>query len=182
MYRGSCQALCEVSLLLSWKLFKNGPGIMFQIRFGGKKNFLLYCWLKTWEKMRMWVFFCWRKSSEWGQNTKSHSVICALLYPHMPENYCSFYTFSPGSGVKHQGAPMHTLHKPKNFERKDFWKSSAQKGWQNTMWDFPHTCEGYTVCCLKEGVKKLILSPACHTRTEAFLKNRYTSPRCKFKF
>lgn len=155
MYRGSCQALCEVSLLLSWKLFRNGPVIMFQIRFGGKNIFLLYCWLRT-QKVGMWVFSAeeraGRVGTEWQKSYLSFSVTWAVwLYcPHTCQRIiavsASFYTFFPERGVKHQGLPMHTPHRPKSFERKDFWPSSAEKGWQNTTWDFPHTRECHLSC------------------------------------
>lgn len=109
----------------------------------------------------MWVLYTEKRAGRVGtEQQKSQSVSCPLLSPEL----CSFtvptyarellqlqtvfYTFFPERGVKHQGAPMHTLHRPKNFEIKDFWKSSAEKTWQNTMWDFPHTCEGYLSCHL----------------------------------
>lgn len=146
MYRGSCQTLCEVSLLLTWKLFKNGPVIMFQIRFG-EKTFSYFTAGSEHGKKSGCVFSTLKKEQEeWEQNSRRASLFpvlychlscAALLSPHMPENYCSFRQFSthffPERGVKHQGVPMHTLHRPKNFERKDFWKSSAEKTWQHTM-------------------------------------------------
>lgn len=133
MYRGSCQALAEVSLLLSWKLFKNGPVIMFQIRFGGKKIYSYFI-AGSEHGRRSGCGF----SVSMGQNTEEPLCSCPLLSPEL----CAFTVttharellqfhfstlFFPGRGVKHQGVPMHTLHRPKNFERKDFWKSSAEK-------------------------------------------------------
>ena len=81
MYRGSCQALCEVSLLLSWKLFKNGPFIMFQIRFG-KKHFptlLLAQNTGLREKVDMWFFSAEERAGEVVTEQKKSQSITVLV-------------------------------------------------------------------------------------------------------
>lgn len=145
MYRGSCQALCEVSLLLSWKLFKNGPVIMFQIRFGEKTFSYFTAGSEHGSKSGCGFSMLKKEQEEWAQNSRRGSVTCPLLSPELcgfpvPTHarellqlQTVFHTFFPEKGVKHQGVPMHTLHRPKNFEIRDFWKSSAEKTWQNTM-------------------------------------------------
>lgn len=81
MYRGSCQALYEVSLLLSWKLFKNGPVIMFQIRFG-KKHFptlLLAQNTGLWEKVDTWFFSAEERAEVVTEQKKSQSITCPCI-------------------------------------------------------------------------------------------------------
>lgn len=91
-------------------------------------------------------FLLKKEQEEWGQNSRKEQ---SATYPLLSLELCGFTVpthatellqfqlsthFFPGSGgVKHQGVPIPTLHKPRNFKRKDFWKSSAEKGWQNTM-------------------------------------------------
>lgn len=48
----------SVSLLLSWKLFKNGPVIMFQIRFGEKTFSYFSAGSEHRRRLGCGVFFC----------------------------------------------------------------------------------------------------------------------------
>lgn len=119
MYRGSCQVLCEVSLLLSWRLVKNGAVIAFQIRFGGKKQHSPTSSLAQDEGLRekVGVWFC---SAEvragevvtglkslhylaWGHNRSPLD----FLHAAVPENDCSCSWLSAGispeRGQKHRG-------------------------------------------------------------------------------